>query len=430
MPAVRTALFLAAFDSQLKWCGQIQREFVRRGYSTQVIVPDIRSALSEAQIRDAGFDGVERASWDELLRMAISSDVVVCGLSGPPTRTLCFALAEQEAAGEQVRPVVITGWVGIIIEKLVAGYLDRCGSDLVAVNSALDLALFRNAAQRLSVPDGNLALTGLPFLSLSPSPLRSDPIRRVLFADQPTVPDDRGERLYVYRQLLRYAERHPDREVLLKPRHRPDEDTFHRMRHHPEDLLANAVRPANFQIDYTPISEILPTIDLLLTMSSTACLEALDSGCRVGLVLDLGIHERYGNQVFLDSGLLRTFSEIGDDDIGTPDPQWFSSFFFDRQGTAAALVADRAEELLSTGYRPSREVWASAYFRSAASAHRALNNGLGRKGRTPWTQAQQLDLQKWQRRHGPVRGTLAHVATELLPPVLTRSLRRLVRRTG
>ena len=82
------------------------------------------------------------------------------------------------------------------------------------------------------------------------------------------------------------------------------------MRHHPERLLAGDDLPPNVRFDYTPIAEALPTTDLLLTMSSTACLEALDHGCRVGLILDLGVHERYGNHVFLDSGLLRTFSQL------------------------------------------------------------------------------------------------------------------------
>ena len=429
MPAVRRALLVAAFDSQLKWCAQIEREFARRGFATRVVVPDIRSALSEGQIRDAGFEGVHRTAWDEIIASAMDSDVVVCGLSGPVIQLFTFTLAAREAAGETVRPVVITGWVGIIIEKIVAGYLARAGSDLVAVNSGLDLELFRDAAMRLSIPDDNLLLTGLPFLSARPSPLRSDPVRRVLFADQPTVPAAQAERLYLYRQLIRYAERHPGREVLLKPRHRPGEDTFHRMKHHPEDLLREEVLPPNFRIDYTPISEVLPSVDLLLTMSSTACLEALDSGCRVGLVLDLGVHERYGNHVFLDSGLLRTFSELAEDDIGTPDPQWFGGYFFDRHGSAAELIADRAEELLESGYRPSRDVWKSAYFRSAAAAHAELRTGRGRT-RPSWTGAQRRALRKRQRRYGSIRGALAHVVAELMPPVVTRTLLHLLRRNG
>ena len=150
--------------------------------------------------------------------------------------------------------------------------------------------------------------------------------------------------------------------MVLKPRHRLGESTYHRMRHHPERLLAGDALPPNVRFDYTPIAEALPTTDLLLTMSSTACLEALDHGCRVGLILDLGVHERYGNHVFLESGLLRTFSQLERDEIGEPRPEWLAGYFFDRPASAVEVIADRAEELLATGRRPSREAWASEYF--------------------------------------------------------------------
>ena len=308
---------IAAFDSQLKWVAGIRDVLVTRGFDCRVVVPEVRSALSPGQIVAAGFAAVESVSWAELLERAVASDVVICGLSGPFTLRFTVDLAASVVAGEP-GPVVVTGWVGVIIEKITAGYLDRVGSDIVAVNCVDDLEHFVTVAQQLALSSDNLLLSGLPILGSTAAPQRSDPVRCVLFADQPTVPGPAPERLYLYRRLIDYAYAHPEREVLLKPRHRPGEDTFHTMKHHPEDLLSGTESPANFRIDYTPISEILPRVDLLLTMSSTACLEAVGSGCRVGLVLDLGVHERYGNHVFLASGLLRTFDQLIADDLGRP----------------------------------------------------------------------------------------------------------------
>ena len=424
---MRMVLFIAAFDSQLKWCGQIRQELAARGFESAVVVPDVRSALSPAQVRDAGFDGVQTQSWQQVIERAVDSDVVVCSLSGPLAKAFCIALADRVRATASVAPVVVTGWVGVIIEKVVAGYLDRCGSDVVAVNAAAELALFRAAATQLARPDDNLLLAGLPFLSSAPRPTRGGPVRRVLFADQPTVPSSEQERLYVYRQLLHYAERHPDREVLLKPRHRRGEDTFHRMKHHPEDLLLGQPIPPNFRVDYTPISEVISSVDLLLTLSSTACLEALDAGCRVGLILDLGVHERYGNHVFLDSGLLRTFADIEDDRLGTPGADWFASYFFASGGSAASRIADRVEELLRTGDRPSAAVWRSAYFASSVRAHRALAPDFSAPPVRPHPYGSQA-LRRRRRRHGPVRGTLAHVSSALVPPILSSSMRSVGRR--
>ena len=397
------ALLVAAFDSQLKWVSGIRDELVARGFDCPVVVPDVRSALSPAQIAAAGFTGVESVGWPELLDRAALSSVVVCGLSGPFTLRFTVDLADR--VGDGPGPVVVTGWVGVIIEKITAGYLDRVGSDVVAVNGVDDLEHFVTVAQQLDLDPGNLLLSGLPILGSSAAAPHGGPIRRVLFADQPTVPGPAQERLHLYRRLLDYAYAHPEREVLLKPRHRLGEDTFHRMVHHPEDLLLGVDRPPNFRIDYTPISELLPSVDLLLTMSSTAALEAVGSGCRVGLVLDLGVHERYGNHVFLASGLLRTFDQLIADDIGTPDRFWLGGYFFDRPGTATEQIADRVETLLASGERPSRRIWASAYFRSASAYLRS----------TPVPAA-------------PVPAGRSRLVRDLVPPVALRAGRRLRRR--
>lgn len=414
-PSHRTALLIAAFDSQLKWCAGIRDELVSRGFAVRVIVPDTRSALSPQQVRDAGFDRVERAPWPDLVAASLASDVVVSSLAGPLTHRLSLDLAVT-APTDAPRPVLVSGWVGIIIEKITAGYLDRSGTDVVAVNSADDLAHFRRTGTTLGIPTDNLVLSGLPFLSSGRRPQRGGPITTVLFADQPTVPAPAAERSYVYRRLVRYARRHPDREVLLKPRHRPGEDTFHRMSHHPADLLAGEDVPPNFHLDYTPIAELLPRVDLLLTMSSTACLEALDQGTRVALVLDLGVHERHGNHVFLDSGLLRTFDQIEADEIGEPSAAFVASWFGGRDRPAAVVVVDRVDELLASGKRPATDVWQSPYFRCAvdlaaaapAPSPRWMSNAWARRIRT----------------RGPVRGTIAYGAGLLLPPAITVPVRR------
>ena len=413
----RTAILVAAFDSQLKWCARIRDELELEGFVCRTVVPSVRSALSPAQLRDAGFETVDRVGWEELVELAVASSVVVCALSGPQTQRLSLALSHELEGSADPGPVVVAGWVGIIIEKITAGYLDRCGADVVAVNSAHDLAHFERTAERLGLQTDNLLLTGLPFLSSEPAPARTGPIRTVVFADQPTVPSGQTERSYVYLRLLEHARRHPERRVLLKPRHRPGEDTFHRMRHHPADLLASEDLPPNFEIVYTPVPDLLAEADLLLTVSSTACLEAVDHGCRVALVLDLGVHERLGNQGLLDSGLLRTFDQVDDDDLGVVDAAWRDSYFAGRgDRPAARIIVDRALELLGSGQRPSHEVWESSYFRGVARVSSTHVVRQGRWRRSAWSRR--------MRHHGRVMGTVVHLAQRGLPPVIATHLRR------
>ena len=418
---MRSALFLAAFDSQLKWCGQLRDELVRRGFSWQVVVPDVRSALSPEQIAAAGFTEVRSLRWAEMLDAALAADVVVSALSGPTNDSLIAdldaRLAEPRDDGRPA-PVLITGWVGVIIEKQTAGYLNRCGADIVAVNSRTDLAHFTHVAAKLDLPTDNLLLTGLPILVGTGQPVRTGSIRRVLFADQPTVPQRVEDRRFLYDRLLDYAQAHPERQVRLRPRHRLGEDTFHRMQHHPESLLADVDLPANFGISHTPIAEQLADTDLLLTVSSTACLEALEAGCRVALPLDLGVHERLGNHVFLDSGLLRTFDQIIADDLASPEPGWLADHLLAEPTPPAAIIADRAEQLLASGERPSRAVRRSRYFRTAATFNRLV---VGPRQRA--LIGSPADLAGWRRR-------MVAVSHAVLPPALVRPVRRLAYHTG
>ena len=89
------ALFLAAFDSQLKWCSQIHDEFARRGFETRVIVPDVRSALCRSRSwRQASIMWRERAGASQCSRLWTTTSL--CADSpGPLVKAFGFALADQ-----------------------------------------------------------------------------------------------------------------------------------------------------------------------------------------------------------------------------------------------------------------------------------------------------------------------------------------------
>jgi Putative glycosyltransferase (DUF6716) len=365
--AVPTAILVAAFDSQLKWAGTIRRALESRGFACQLIVPnDIRHAISDGQRADYNGAGVAYMPWTELVSASLKVDAVVLAVHGPLVRRFCHDLFDAVELTHTLPPVTISGWVGVIIEKIIAGYLDRYATDIVAVNSRSELATFEAVARSLHLPTCNLVLSGLPLLSGEPPKALVDaPIKIVMFADQPTVPQTREDRLYIYQRLLTYARTHPDRQVVLKPRHRIGEDTFHRMKFHPEVLLSGVRRPPNFSIDYTPISDRLADLDLMLTVSSTAALEAVGAGVRTAFIADLDVREQLGNHIFLESGLLRTFDQLERDDIGTPTKSWVEDYFFSTSGvTPAQRLADRARELVMRADRGRPPTWNTALFAS------------------------------------------------------------------
>lgn len=373
----RKALLVASFDSQLKWANGLRIALEAQGFECRFVVPsDLRYAISDEQLADFAGTEVEYLPWDELLTESMTVDVVALVIQGVFVSRFCHELHDLIERTGGTAPLTIAGWVGVIIQEITAGFLDRFAADVVAVNSRSDLRTFTGVAAGLGLSTDCLVLSGLPLLSTYREPPVDAPIQTVLYADQPTVPASLKDRLFIYEQLIAYANRHPDRTVLLKPRHRLEEGTIHRMKYHPELVLSRISLPANFSIDYRPISDRLADLDLMLVLSSTAGLEAVGAGIRTAFIADLGVREPLGNHIFLESGLLRTFEQIEKDDVGKPTREFVDDYFFNEPGShdgvglPAERVAARVVELLQPGAeRPSRVAWASAYFESQ---HRLL----------------------------------------------------------
>ena len=366
-------LLIAGFDSALKYAARVADGIEAHGGLPELWAPTSVAphALAPAQVLAATGRPVQYAPWEELVTAAAAADAVVPVFDGPTVER--FVRRVHDTAGDGSMPVVGAGYVGMALYDLVGGYLTRSLADVLAVNSRTDLAEFRSAAHGLGLPAENLLLAGLALLPAVPAPARGGPIRTVLLADQPTVPRARADRLYLWDRLLRYAERHPDREVLLRPRHRPGEGTFHRMELSPVAWAATRDLPPNLRIVHDPIEALLARADLLLTVSSTAALEAVAAGVRVAFVADW-VQDAALNPRLLPSGLLRRFDEVDEDRLGSPSPAWLDDVFPAAEGPAPAeRFALRLTEV-AEGRSPRSHpaMWDSAFHRGRRATEAAV----------------------------------------------------------
>src|SRR5690606_6036194 len=96
-----------------------------------------------------------------------SCDILVLALVGGGVQAMLHGL---NRAGEDRadRPVVVTGYVGVVYEKLADGLLLRHGADLVLANSRQDADRFRAVYEGVGADADAVTEVALPFLGGAP----------------------------------------------------------------------------------------------------------------------------------------------------------------------------------------------------------------------------------------------------------------------
>ncbi|MFE4666278.1 DUF6716 putative glycosyltransferase [Streptomyces sp. NPDC056716] len=306
-----------------------------------------RATPTPRQLAEVGVpaDSLREVTAVEFLRIMAREryDVLVLSLVGGGVQAMLHGLKRIWEDHRQ-RPVVVTGYVGVVYEKLTDGLLLRHGADLVLANSRQDAERFRAVYEGVGADASAVTEVALPFLGGAPYTCDHDHPYTVVFAAQPSVPESRRDRAYLLERLAGHARLHPDREVLLKLRSKPGEHTTH-IEEHPYQKLAQRLGelPANFRLVYGNMGEVLDRSDLLVTVSSTAALESLHRRIPTVVLTDLGVREPLGNHHFVGSGCLASWDQLDAGHRPAPEPDWVA-----RQGVAAdgsyATAFDAARE--------------------------------------------------------------------------------------
>ncbi|MFF4135718.1 DUF6716 putative glycosyltransferase [Streptomyces mirabilis] len=324
---------LADSDTRWKWgsltanrISPTESDILLDGYLLRGRATPTARQLEEVGVRA---DSLREVTAVEFLRAMEGEpyDVLVIALVGGGVQAILHGLAHVWE-GRSKRPVVVTGYVGVVYEKLADGLLLRHGADLVLANSRQDAERFRAVYEGVGADASSVTEVALPFLGGAVYE-KHDPYT-VVFAAQPSVPENRKDRTYLLSRLIQHARLHPDREVLLKLRSKPGEHTTHIEELPYQKLAQKTDLPANFRLVYGHMGEVLDRTDLLVTISSTAALESLHRRIPTVVLSDLGVREALGNHHFVGSGCLASWDQLDAGHEPAPDPVWVA-----RQGVAA-----------------------------------------------------------------------------------------------
>lgn len=331
-PALHTAPVgihvIADSDTRWKWGAGVAARLVAGPHAIHGHLLVGRATPNDQQLADVGaaVESVRRVGVADLLADLgeTDADIVVLACVGGTIQSLLHGLA-RAWTGRERRPLVVTGYVGVVYERMVDGLLLRAGADLVLANSAHDTHRFREVYAAVGADPETVVRTALPFLGGAPHDAgaagRDRPFT-VVFVAQPSVPTTRAERTYALTQAVTHALTHPDRHVIVKLRGRLGEQTTHVERHHYANLLPGEEFPPNVEIAYGSMAEVLDRTDLCVTVSSTAALEAMHRHIPTAILTDFGVREAIGNHFFLGSGALCSWTALHDGQIPKTDPEW------------------------------------------------------------------------------------------------------------
>jgi hypothetical protein len=320
---------VADSDSYVKW-GAATLDRSPRGWEREFLIIRTPALPSESQLKSA----VSGTSWAatplrivDLADLAAliareKPDAVMLCLRGPVVRVVVRAIV----ATSRPRPFIVSGLPGIAIPETLHALYYRSQVDMLILHSKREVTAFTGLAQRLGIKQ-DFGLATLPFL-----PARNEKDRGggdIIFAAQAKVPKLLRERRAVLGWLAETARQHPDRRVVVKLRGLAGEAQTH-VERHPYDVMLQAEEdvPDNLVVSTGPMADHLERAAAVVTISSTAAIEALALGVPALLIDNFGVSGGLINVVFEQSGLLRPADDLIAGRFQTPNEHWLDENYF------------------------------------------------------------------------------------------------------
>ena len=316
-------------DSYTKWGASILSQ-MPASWSRSLVVIRTPALPSERQRESAlagtGFSsqGAPLVDLDDLAALVAAErpDVVLLSVRGPVVRVLVRMIV----AAVQHRPLIVSGLPGISIPATLLALYYRSQVDLFILHSKREIAEFRELARTWGISQ-EFGLATLPFLAEDRRAAHGGD--DIVFAAQAKVPKVLEERVQLLGWLVATARAHPERRLILKLRGTTGEAQTHSERY-PFDTLLESFEdvPDNLTVSTGPMSEHLDRAGALVTVSSTAAIEAIARDVPVLAVDDFGVSAGLINLVFEGSGLLGSSDRLVAGDFPRPDPEWLAANYF------------------------------------------------------------------------------------------------------
>lgn len=367
---------IADSDSYLKWAAALSTRMPAEWNVSLVVIANpvlpsddqLTSALSGTKFGTPPI--LDLPALERFVRDA-SPDLVLVAVRGALVKVIVRAVV----GAVERRPVIVTGLPGISIPATRMAIAHRANADLLVLHSRRELEAFTELADAMGI-DQTFGLATLPFLPSRTVGSRQD--GDVIFAAQAKVPARREDRVALLNWLAESARRHPWRRVVIKVRAAAGEAQTHSEKWDYASLVGDLDRviPRNLVFAGGPMSDHLAGAAALVTVSSTAAIEAIALNVPVLAVDDFGVSGDLINTVFEGSGLFGDCADLVQARFRHPNPGWLDENYFHH--ASAENWLDYANDLLArrdAGPFPLKQLAsgsAGGAFRRAWDRKRAL----------------------------------------------------------
>jgi len=215
------------------------------------------------------------------------------------------------------RPYTISLFPGIVVKEQIEAFFTRTRCDLVLLNSKKDERYYKWICKHLNT-QYNGFLFGAPWYF--PYSIESNQISRekkYIYTDQIEAPKSESARIELLNTLSIAAKKYPDIKFAIKYR----ED----YKLHPlsiNNLFKKISPPPNLVLTSTPLPNLLQRSTGLISISSSAILEAiLHGGLDVIVLEDYFSNNRY-THFYEGSGLIKSLEDLGKTVKPSIDDKW------------------------------------------------------------------------------------------------------------
>jgi hypothetical protein len=351
-------LAVADSDSYVKWGAALLARAPAEWMRQLVVVatPVLPSANQLASALESTAV-IGRADVLELSGLAVrvsnlQPDVVLISARGPLVKVIVRTIVGASAT----RPVIVTGLPGISIPATRMAIAHRAQADVFILHSRREIEEFSVLATRMGIVQ-KFSLATLPFLPTERAQTQTG--GDIIFAPQAKVPEEKSNRAMLLGWLVDAARRDPGRRVVIKVRAAQGERQTHAEAHDYAELLGELypTPPANLVVETGAMSAHLERASGLVTISSTAAIEALALGVPVLALDDFGVRNELINTVFANSGLLGTSEDLIAHRFNNAQPTWLDDNYF--HGSASDTWVRDVEQALAertAGYFPLKSL--------------------------------------------------------------------------